>query len=112
MICAVKKATDFVNGPERDKYFRRSSEITGQDPAEAAALGRLEKFWTSQDQLTAKGLGKPGHTAEGAVANSLLMAAKWQKERGNLSAVPTMDAIVKHIDTSFAERAIAGQCPK
>lgn len=112
MICAVKKATDFVNGPERDNYFRRSSAITGQDPAEAAALGRREPFWTSQDQLTAKGLGKPGHIAEGAVANSLLMAAKWQKEQGNLSALPTTDAIVKHIDTSFAEHAIAGQCPK
>ena len=112
MICAAMKATNYVNGPDRDEYFRRSSKNTGQDPEQAVAVGRLESFWTVRDQLTAKGLGVPGRIAEGAVAKSLLTAANWQKEQGNLSVVPTMDTIVKHIDTSFAERAISGKCPQ
>ena len=35
----------------------------------------------------------------------------WLKTAGKLDAPPTMDEIVAHIDTQYAEKALGGGCP-
>jgi NitT/TauT family transport system substrate-binding protein len=110
-VCALYEAYKLMSGPQREDIFRKAGPFVGADPEQAVKIGTAWPLWKPEDELTEKGLGAPGHIADGEVAKAYFNTGAWLKTRGRLDTPPTMDQIVAHIDTQYAEKALSGGCP-
>lgn len=109
-VCAQYKAYGMMTGATKDEVFRKAGAFVGQQPEQAIKVGSHWPIWKPQNELTQKGLGAPGKVAESQVAQAYYKTGQWLKESGRLDTPPTMEQIVAHIDTSFAQKALSGGC--
>jgi NitT/TauT family transport system substrate-binding protein len=109
-VCALNAAWHMMTGSSRDEVFRKAGAFVGADPARAVKVGTSWPLWKPQDELTAQGLGAPGKIGDGFVAQAYFRTGQWLKEAGRLDAAPDLAAIVAHIDTRYAEKALNGGC--
>jgi ABC-type nitrate/sulfonate/bicarbonate transport system substrate-binding protein len=109
-VCAQYGAYKLMTGPDKDAVFRKAGAFVGADPEQAVKIGGSWPIWKPEDELTERGLGAPGKIAEGQVAQAYYRTGQWLKEAGRLDNPPSMDVIVAHIDTSFAQKALSGGC--
>ena len=110
-VCALYKAYGLMTGPDKEAVFRKAGDFVGAPPDLAIKVGESWPIWKPEDELTERGLGAPGHIADGELAKAYFNTGAWLKANGKLDAAPTMDAIVAHIDTQYAEKALSGGCP-
>jgi NitT/TauT family transport system substrate-binding protein len=110
-VCALYKAYGLMTGPNKDDVFRKAGDFVGAPPDVAIKVGEAWPIWKPEDELTERGLGAPGHIADGELAKAYFNTGAWLKSNGKLDVAPTMDEIVAHIDTQYAEKAIGGGCP-
>ena len=109
-VCAQYGAYKLMTGPQREEVFRKAAAFVGADPDQAVKVGTSWPIWKPEDELTERGLGTTGHIAESEVAKAYLNTGAWLKTQGRLENPPSMETIVAHIDTRFAEKALAGGC--
>jgi ABC-type nitrate/sulfonate/bicarbonate transport system substrate-binding protein len=111
-VCAQYEAYNRMTGSDKDAVFRKAGAFVGEDPDQAVKVGSEWPIWKPENELTQRGLGAPGKIAEGQVAQAFYKTGEWLKKSGRLDNPPSMDAIVAHIDTQFAEKALSGGCHK
>jgi NitT/TauT family transport system substrate-binding protein len=109
-VCAMNAAYKLMTGPGREDVFRKAGAFAGADPEQAVKVGTAWPIWKPEDELTERGLGVPGHIADGEVAKAYFNTGAWLKAAGRLDNPPTMETIVAHIDTQYAQKALAGGC--
>ena len=109
-VCAQYNAYKLMTGSNKDAVFRTAGAFVGEDPDQAVKVGSGWPIWKPENELTQRGLGEPGKIAEGQVAQAYYKTGQWLKEAGRLDNPPSMDAIVSHIDTQFAQKALSGGC--
>jgi ABC-type nitrate/sulfonate/bicarbonate transport system substrate-binding protein len=109
-VCAQYGAYKLMTGPQKDEVFRKAAAFVGADPDQAVKVGTAWPIWKPEDELTERGLGAPGHVAESEVAKAYLNIGAWLKAQGRLENPPSMEVIVAHIDTQYAQKALAGGC--
>ncbi len=109
-VCALYEAAKLMTGPRRDEVFRKAGEFVGAEPEQAVKIGTAWPIWKPEDELTERGLGAPGHAADGEVAKAYFNTGAWLKAQGRLESPPSLEQIVAHIDTQYAEKALAGGC--
>jgi ABC-type nitrate/sulfonate/bicarbonate transport system substrate-binding protein len=110
-VCAQYEAYKLMTGPQREDVFRKAGAFAGADPEQAVKIGAAWPIWKPEDELTERGLGAPGHVADGEVAKAYFRTGAWLKATGRLDNPPTVETIVAHIDTQYAQRALSGGCP-
>lgn len=109
-VCAQYKAYNMMRGANKDAVLRKAGAFVGENPDQAVKVGSNWPIWKPENELTQRGLGAPGKIAEGQVAQAFYKTGLWLKKSGRLDNPPTMDAIVAHIDTQYAEKALSGGC--
>ncbi|SKA32117.1 NitT/TauT family transport system substrate-binding protein [Enhydrobacter aerosaccus] len=109
-VCAQYAAYKLMTGSTKDEVFRKAAAFVGADPEQAVKVGTSWPIWKPEDELTERGLGAPGKIAEGEVAKAYFRTGAWLKKAGRLENPPSMEAIVSHIDPTYAQKALAGGC--
>jgi NitT/TauT family transport system substrate-binding protein len=109
-VCAQYEAYKLMTGPNRQDVFRKAAAFAGADPDRAVKIGTTWPIWKPEEELTERGLGAPGKIADGEVAKAYFRTGAWLKKAGRLDNPPSMETIVAHIDTRFAEKALSGGC--
>lgn len=109
-VCAQYGAYKLMTGADKDAVFRKAAAFVGADPEKAVSVGTNWPIWKPENELTQRGLGEPGKIAEGQVAQAYYRTGQWLKAAGRLDNPPSMDTIVAHIGTQFAEKALSGGC--
>jgi NitT/TauT family transport system substrate-binding protein len=109
-VCAQLEAYKRMTGADKEAVFRKAAAFVGADPEQAIKVGGNWPIWKPEKELTQSGLGEPGKIADGQVAQAYFRTGQWLKKAGRLDNPPSMDTIVQHIDTQFAEKALSGGC--
>jgi NitT/TauT family transport system substrate-binding protein len=109
-VCAQLAAYKLMTGADKDAVLGKAGAFVGADPEKAIKVGSSWPIWKPENELTQRGLGEPGKVAEGQVAQAYFKTGQWLKASGRLDNPPSMETIVSHIDTQFAEKALSGGC--
>ena len=95
-----------MTGAGKEDVFRKAGDFVGAPADLAVRVGASWPIWKPEDELTERGLGKPGDIANGELAKAYFNTGAWLKTVGEFDTAPTMDEIVAHIDTLCAEKAL------
>lgn len=109
-VCALYGAWKLMRGPSKVAVLRKASGFVGADPATGVKVGEQWPLWNPKDELTERGLGAPGHIADGQVAQAYFHTGQWLKQQGKIDNPPSMKAIVSRIDIHYAQKALNGGC--
>jgi NitT/TauT family transport system substrate-binding protein len=109
-VCAQLGAYKLMTGADKEAVFKKAGAFVGADEEKAVKVGSSWPIWKPENELTQRGLGEPGKIADGQVAQAYYKTGQWLKSAGRLDNPPSMETIVAHIDTQFAEKALSGGC--
>ena len=110
-VCAELTATNDLFGPQRDKYFKDSSNLLGVPPAQAVqATQQYLSYYITPSQQKHWLEGANGTTATSPTVVAYETTAKFDQAQGRITSVPSTAELAAHIVPKFALNAVAGHC--
>ncbi|MCW2670656.1 MAG: hypothetical protein JWO27_2553 [Frankiales bacterium] len=108
-VCQTMHAQTLSTGASADTYIGAASKLVGAPADQAVAATKIIPFVPAAEELS--WFKSPGGTlADGQIAKSYALTGKFLLDQGRVKAVPTIDQITSHLDSSYVEQAIKDNC--
>lgn len=106
-VCAELTATQDLFGSNQDTYFSDSAKLLGVPANEAvsATASYLPYYIPTSQELHWLSGG-----ADSPILSSYIKTAAFDKAQGRITTVPSSAELAAHIDSTFAQNALDGQC--
>jgi taurine transport system substrate-binding protein len=109
-VCAELQGSRDMTGPQAAKYLAASSAVQGGIPGnEIIAATKSYPFILPDQQLY--WLGSTLHDPSSRIVQAYELTAKFLVTQGRLTSVPSASQIAAHVDITFIQKALAGDCP-
>jgi taurine transport system substrate-binding protein len=108
-VCAELQGSRDMTGPQAAKYLTASSLVQGVPGNEIVAATKGYPFILPDQQLY--WLGSTLHDPNSRIVQAYEQTAKFLLTQGRLTSVPSASQIAAHIDITFIQKALAGDCP-
>jgi taurine transport system substrate-binding protein len=108
-VCAELQGSRDMTGPQAAKYLAASSAAQGVPGNQVVAATEGYPFIPPSQQLY--WLGSTLHDPTSRIVQAYQQTGKFLVSQGRLTTVPTATQIAAHIDITFVQKALAGDCP-
>jgi taurine transport system substrate-binding protein len=108
-VCAELAGSRDMTGPQAAKYLAASSAAQGVPGNEIVAATEGYPFIPPGQQLF--WLGSTLHDPGSRIVQAYQQTAQFLVSQGRLTSVPSATQIAAHIDITFVQKALAGDCP-
>jgi taurine transport system substrate-binding protein len=108
-VCAELQGSRDMTGPQAAKYLAASSAAQGVPGNQIVAATEGYPFILPGQQLY--WLGSTWHDPTSRIVQAYQQTARFLVSQGRLTSVPTAAQIAAHIDITFIQKALAGDCP-
>jgi taurine transport system substrate-binding protein len=106
-VCAEVQATRLFTGPQSSRYLTQSAKAQGVPGNLIVTATKSYPFIPLSRQLY--WLGAPGNTAS-PIVKAYELTAKFLVGQGRLTSAPSAAVLATHIDSTFVQKALAGDC--
>ena len=107
-VCAEVTATRDFTGSDAAKYLAQSASIQGVPANEIAPATKAFPF-IALDQET-RWLGSTADDVNSPIVKAYVQTGQFLVQQGRLSTAPTAAAIATHVDPTFVQNALNGDC--
>jgi taurine transport system substrate-binding protein len=108
-VCAELQGSRDMTGPQAAKYLAASSAAQGVPGNQVVAATKGYPFILPSQQLY--WLGSTLHDPASRIVQAYQQTAQFLVAQGRLTSVPSAAQIAAHIDITFVQKALAGDCP-
>jgi NitT/TauT family transport system substrate-binding protein len=108
-VCQVMKAQAVSTGPDADAAIKKAAPLVGAKPEDAVPATKILPFVPASEELSWF-KSKGGDVAQGRIAKSYALTARFLKDQGRVKTVPTAAQIASHLDSSYVEQALKEGC--
>ncbi len=108
-VCAELQGSRDMTGPQAAKYLAASSAAQGVPGNQIVAATEGYPFILPGQQLY--WLGSTLHDPASRIVQAYEQTGQFLVSQGRLTTVPTAAQIAAHIDITFIQKALAGDCP-
>jgi taurine transport system substrate-binding protein len=108
-VCAELQGSRDMTGPQAAKYLAASSAVQGVSGNQIVAATEGYPFILPGQQLY--WLGSSLHDPTSRIVQAYQQTARFLVSQGRLTTVPSATQIAAHIDITFIQKALAGDCP-
>lgn len=109
LVCEIMKAQAISTGSQADKYITTAAKIVGAPGAQALAATKVIPFVSASDELSWF-QSKGGTVADGKMAKAYALTARFLKDQGRVTSVPSSAQIAAAIDSSYVQNALKDHC--
>jgi ABC-type nitrate/sulfonate/bicarbonate transport system substrate-binding protein len=109
LVCQVSKAQGLEAGPDAPTYITPAAKFLGVAAADAIAGTKGYPFIPDSEEL-AWLKGPDGTTKTSRLAQNFTLTGQFLLAQGRVKSVPGVDALGRHIDATFWEKAQSGGC--
>lgn len=106
-VCAQVAATRDFTGPNADRYLTESAKAQGVPGNLIVSATKAYPFIPLNQQLL--WLGKP-EDLNSPIVKAYAQTAQFLVGQGRIKAVPSAAVLAAHVDSSFVQKALAGDC--
>jgi len=107
-VCAEVTATRDLTGPDAAKYLAQSAGVQGVPASEIGPATRAYPFIALDQQV--RWLGSTADDVNSPLVKAYVQTGQFLVQQGRLSAAPTAAEIATHVDPTFVENALNGDC--
>lgn len=111
VVCQVMRAQTIATSDKADAYITRAAKTVGAPGAQAVAATKVLPFVPADQELSWFHDGT-GDVAQGKIAKAYALTAKFLKDQGRVTSVPSTQQIASHLDASYVEQALKDGCDK
>ncbi len=108
-VCAELQGSRDMTGPQAARYLAASSAAQGVPGNQVVAATEGYPFILPGQQLF--WLGSTLHDPASRIVQAYQQTAQFLVSQGRLTSVPSAAQIAAHIDITFVQKALAGDCP-
>ncbi len=108
-VCAELQGSRDMTGPQAARYLAASSAAQGVPGNQIVAATKGYPFILPAQQLY--WLGSTLHDPTSPIVRAYQQTAQFLVAQGRLTTVPSATQIAAHIDITFIQKALAGDCP-
>jgi taurine transport system substrate-binding protein len=108
-VCAELQGSRDMTGPQAARYLAASSAAQGVPGNQIVAATKGYPFIPPGQQLY--WLGSTLHDPASRIVQAYQQTAQFLVGQGRLTSVPSAAQIAAHIDITFVQKALAGDCP-
>jgi taurine transport system substrate-binding protein len=108
-VCAELQGSRDMTGPQAARYLAASSAAQGVPGNQVVAATEGYPFIPPGQQLF--WLGSTLHDPTSRIVQAYQQTAQFLVSQGRLTSVPSATQIAAHIDITFVQKALAGDCP-
>jgi len=108
-VCAELQGSRDMTGPQAARYLAASSAAQGVPGNQIVAATEGYPFILPSQQLF--WLGSTLHDPTSRIVQAYQQTAQFLLTQGRLTSVPSAAQIAAHIDITFVQKALAGDCP-
>jgi taurine transport system substrate-binding protein len=108
-ICAELAGSRDMTGPQAARYLAASSAAQGVPGNQIVAATKGYPFILPGQQLY--WLGSTSHDPASRIVQAYQQTAQFLVSQGRLTSIPSAAQIAAHIDVTFVQKALAGDCP-
>ncbi|HTX29130.1 MAG TPA: ABC transporter substrate-binding protein [Streptosporangiaceae bacterium] len=108
-VCAELQGSRDMTGPQAARYLAASSAAQGVPGNQIVAATEGYPFIPADQQLF--WLGSTLHDPGSRIVQAYQQTAQFLVSQGRLTSVPSAAQIAAHIDITFVQKALAGDCP-
>ncbi len=106
-VCAEVQATRDLTGAQADKFLTASAKAQGVPGNLIVPATKAFPFIPLDQQL--QWLGRPGQT-NSPIVSAYAQTAQFLLDQGRIKKVPSNAVLAAHINSSFVQKALAGDC--
>jgi taurine transport system substrate-binding protein len=108
-VCAELQGSRDMTGPQAARFLAASSAAQGVPGNQVVAATEGYPFILPGQQLF--WLGSTLHDPTSRIVQAYQQTAQFLVSQGRLTSVPSAAQIASHIDITFVQKALAGDCP-
>jgi taurine transport system substrate-binding protein len=106
-VCAEVQATRLFTGPQAGKYLTQSAKVQGVPGPLIVTATKSYPFIPLSQQLY--WLGSVGDTTS-PIVKAYMLTGQFLVGQGRLTSAPSAAVLASHIDSTFVQKGLAGDC--